>query len=99
MIVFASDLDVEARAAASVTGDDGRALRIGAVSVTPLHESQHSRHQVGALRRDHVPEPAARAGLAVCLGGQDAVLDEFAEPLGKEVARTSQDALELAEAG
>jgi hypothetical protein len=38
MVVFASDLDFEARSAASVPGDDGRALRIGAVSITPPHE-------------------------------------------------------------
>ena len=99
VVVFASDLDVEARAAVSVTGDDGRALRVGAVSVAPLHEPHQGRHQVDPLRRDHVPESAARAGLAVCLGGQDAVLDEFAEPLGKQVARTAEDALEVAEAG
>jgi hypothetical protein len=99
MVVFASDLDFEARAAASVTGDDGRAFWIGAVSVTPLHEPQYSRHQVHAFRRDHVLEPAARAGLAVCLGGQDALLDEFAQPLGEQVARTSQGALKVAKTG
>ena len=36
MIVFASELRVHSGAAPSVAGDDGRAFRVGAVSVTPL---------------------------------------------------------------
>ena len=99
VIVFAEDLHIDVRAAPLVTSGDGGACRVGAVSVTPLHQSDHRRRQIHSLGREDVPEPAARAGLLVCLGRQDAVLDELAEPLSKQVARTSQDALKVAEAG
>jgi hypothetical protein len=92
-------LDAPQPFVASYVADDyRRALRVRLVAVAPVHERQQDRYQLAALVGQAILVARSAAGLAVLGPLEDLLLDEQAQPLGQEVARALQDAVELFEA-
>ena len=89
--------DVQIAAALGVPSDHGRTFGVGLVAVAPLHEREQDRHQLTALVRQAVFLARPAAGLAVLRPLEDPLVDEQGQPLGQEVARALQDAVELLE--
>src|SRR5438067_6808088 len=93
----ACDRDTQIAAALGVPSDHGRAFGVRLVAVTPLHEREQDVHQLTALVRQAIFHACSAAGFAVLRSLENPLLDQQRQPLGQEVARALQDAVELLE--
>ena len=98
MTLRTGERHLQIAAALGVPSDDGRALGVRLVAVTPLLQRQQDVHQLTTVVRQpiFVARPASR--LAIFRPLEDPLVDQLGQPLGQQVARALQDAVELLEA-
>src|SRR4051812_39863648 len=82
-------------AAVAVADDARRAARRGVVAVAPLHQRDDRRPEVEPLLAEAVLE--ALGALLVAVALDQALVDQPLEPLGQDVARDAEIALEVVE--